>query len=660
MRIRPFGIIALCFILLITSCNLPFGPGDVLGQDQQEEGEADLPGGFVEIPESLEPGSTFILVVDPSGDPIPNARIGDSELYTDWNGVAVGVVNSTSAGWLSVQASGYATRYTRAITEWEGYPVSLAILSPLGSLVNIETEGSTTLTIENTNREQILVNLEPEAVNESQGLLSWSYIPMNQLDARFGDRSAGDDLLLQEAFAVEAINLEGTPLEIDPERGANLQINWDPNREEIPTLGQFDPSTGAWELLTDVCQRNDENQVICTLLHFSEFGFFGHSSGGDEWDQGGDEDDDFADDFGSALDNAMGGSAAGGGSAGGGAAGGDGAEGGGTEGGLTGGLDGLSNAGDGSGTEVDKMTALIAAGLAIDNGLSNLANQYLDQARAAIEKMANKLLKDPSCGTVYEMATVASQAFLVGGLESLGQQLLQRAEEILKRCGVWYGTIEYTFQLQPTWPHAERWKFESGSNTWKEIHDVRIFVDPKTGAIDGESHVKLSFGTATYRYEKPSPCGPVRNDHEAKTDPGSGSAVLLFDGTFDGDKFTIGDLRVDQNKPVILQHHAWYSRTFAEPIASPPTCPPVTTEEISTTLIAEYTSQLIHGFLGQPEPPSLMEMLNSGNRTMYDDRLTRISGEQTIAYDVGRNLSPLLPVVQGTVNWRFNRVITTP
>jgi hypothetical protein len=307
------------------------------------------------------------------------------------------------------------------------------------------------------------------------------------------------------------------------------------------------------------------------------------------------------------------------------------------------------------GTEVDKMTALIAAGLAMDNGLSNLANQYLDQARAAIEKLANELLKDPSCGTVYEMATVASQAWLVGGLDPLGNQLMDRAREILDRCGVWYGTISYTFQLQDTWPHAEKWQYESGSKTWTEVHNVQIYVDPKTGAIDGESHVRLAFATTTYRHKKPTPCGPIHDDHEAKAEPGEGSAVLLFDGMFDGTTFTVGELRVDQSQPVTLQHHAWLSKTYAEPVAPPPSCPPETTREISTQMIAEYTSQLIHGFMGNPEPPSLMEMLNSGERRMREDRLVGIRGNQEISYDVGRNLSPLLPIEKGKVEWSFTR-----
>jgi hypothetical protein len=181
-------------------------------------------------------------------------------------------------------------------------------------------------------------------------------------------------------------------------------------------------------------------------------------------------------------------------------------------------------------------------------------------------------------------------------------------------------------------------------------------MDPKTGAIDGEAHVYTAFSSATYRYEEESVCGPIYNDHELKTDPGNGEAHLLFEGTFDGENFTIGELKVDKSKPVTIQHHAWLSRTYA-PGSPPPQCPPVTTKEISTQMIAEYTSHLLHGFFGNPEPPSLQEMLSKGSRgTDSSGRVVRIGGVKLLNYDVGRNLSPLLPIENGSVQWTFNRI----
>jgi hypothetical protein len=651
---RLTTFVVLSVLLISTACNAPFNRGESPEDDLQAEG----PENVVRLLAGLESGSTFILVVDPDGDPIFNARIANTDLYTDHNGIAVGLISTTSQEWFPVYAPGYATAYTRAITEWDGYPIALTILTPLGASALVESDSVTTLTVENARREQAQVSMQAGTFDDPQVLLSWSDIPITQLGSRFGSTSGMEGLFLQGAFALETTSLESGSWDIQPEKEVSLRITWDPEREEIPVLGSFNPESGTWESLVDRCQRDEAGMMECTLPHLSEFGLFGHSSGGDGWDRDEDENDDFANSFGSALDNAMGGGAggaAGGGVPGGGTEGGDG-DSGGSEGGLTGGLDGLSGSGDGLGTEVDKMTALIAAGLAMQNGLDGLANQYLDQAREAIKEMANELLKDPTCGTVYELFNAASQAWLVGELDALGDQLSQRAQDIFKRCGAWYGTIHYTFKLQNTWPHANDWQHESGSSAWTEVHEVRIFVDPKTGAIDGESHVHLAFSDATYRLEKQSPCGPIHNDHDAKTEPGDGTAILLFDGTFDGDNFSIGELRVEKSEPIALQHHAWLSKTFAEPIAPPPSCPPITTKEISTQTIAEYTSQLIHGFFGQPEPPSLQEMLRTGSRRMSEDRVVGISGYQDISYDVGRNLSPLLPVESGTVRWNFTRV----
>jgi hypothetical protein len=651
----PLYVVLILLLLITPACNAPFNRAGTLQDGSQDEGQAGIP---PVTSTGLIPGSTFILVVDPDGDPIINARVGESDLYTDRNGVAVGSIATTAGGWFSVYAPGFATTDSRAITQWEGYPVALTILTPLGPSTLVEPDSITILKVENSRREQAHIQIEAGSFSEKQVIMSWSDIPLTQLDARFGDFSAMEDLRLQGAFAVEAASLEGETLDLGSNGSVTLHITWDPERDEIPVIGSFNNTTGAWELLDDHCQLDEEASMECTLPHLSEFGLFGHSPGGSGWEDDDDtEDDGFSNSFGSALDNAMGGGA--GGAAGGGGAAGAGAEGGGESGGdgggLTGGLDGLSGSGEGLGTEVDKMTALIAAGLAMENGLDSLANQYLDQAREAIKDMAEKLLKDPSCGTVYEMLTAASQAWLVGGLDALGDQLIEEAQDILKRCGVWYGTIHYTYKLSESWPHANEWQHESGSQDWTEVHEVKIYVDPKTGVLDGESHVHLAFGNATYRYEEETRCGPIRNDHETKTDPGNGKAVLLFEGTFDGENFKIGELRLDNSEPLKLQHHAWYSRTFAP--APPPQCPPVTTKEISTQDIAEYTSQLIHGFFGQPEPPSLQEMLSSGDRR-YDssDRVISISGNKNLSYEVGQNLSPLLPVQSGSVNWSFTRV----
>jgi hypothetical protein len=655
MKFPRSQTLAILILLLFTqSCNAPW-----IGRSAQSRPSGDeqaQPADIPLAPEDLEPGTTFLLVVDPSGNPIPNAQAGDSDLFTNRDGVAVGKVTTNAEGWFPVFASGFATKYSKAFTEWNGHPIVLTILTPLGPAAIVDSGSTTTLTVENIRREQARVTISPSDFDEQQVLLSWSNIPLTQLDVRFADTSGLDDQLLWGAFILEASNPEGHFLDVGDGGEITLQIEWDMERSEIPSVGSFNPETSAWELLSERCQLDETGLMTCKLSHLSEFGFFGHSSGGEGWDEDdGTDDDIFSGGFGSSLDNALGGGA-GGFAAGGGTSDED-DEGGVVGGGLEGGLDGLTNSGDGLGSEVDKMTALIAAGLAIDNGLNSLANQYLDQAREAIKDMAENLLKDPSCGKVYEMLTVASQAWLVGGIDSLGNQLVDRATEIFERCGVWYGTIHYTFELQDTWPHAKKWEHESGAQTWTEVHDVRIYVDPKSGVIDGESHVHLAFSTATYRHERTSVCGPIHNDHEADTDPSDGNAVLLFEGTFDGKTFQIGELRVDNNKPINLQHHAWYSRTFADPVAPPPSCPPVITEEISTQTIAEYTSQLIHGFFGQPEPPSLQEMLNSDDRR-YDssERVISISGRKDLAYDVGSNLSPLLPVEKGLVRWHFYRV----
>jgi hypothetical protein len=91
---RSIALLVLPLLLICTACNAPFGRGESLEDPSQAEEEKSQS----ELPTSLEKGSTFILVVDPSGDPISDARIGDSELYTDGNGISVGLISTTPSG----------------------------------------------------------------------------------------------------------------------------------------------------------------------------------------------------------------------------------------------------------------------------------------------------------------------------------------------------------------------------------------------------------------------------------------------------------------------------------------------------------------------------------------------------------------------------------
>lgn len=184
-----------------------------------------------------------------------------------------------------------------------------------------------------------------------------------------------------------------------------------------------------------------------------------------------------------------------------------------------------------------------------------------------------------------------------------------------------------------------------------EAHYVKVHIDPETGALDGESQVTLTFSSATYMHEEGSTCGPLRH-HRAVETHGDGEAFLIFQGSTEGNSFSIGPPQVEQSSPVILEHHQWMDPDYGEQ------CAPFR-NELGRTSIADYTSHLIHGFFGRPEPPSLEEMFNSGTRGVGAGGRDVIFGNRSLSYSVGGNLAPLIPVSSGTVSWRFIRIPQT-
>jgi len=70
---------------------------------------------------------------------------------------------------------------------------------------------------------------------------------------------------------------------------------------------------------------------------------------------------------------------------------------------------------------------------------------------------------------------------------------------------------------------------------------------------------------------------------------------------------------------------------------------------------ADYYSQLIHGFLGAPQPPTIEEMLNTGGHSVIDG-LTIIRGSEMLSFAVGENITPVLPISRASLTWRFQKV----
>jgi hypothetical protein len=66
-----------------------------------------------------------------------------------------------------------------------------------------------------------------------------------------------------------------------------------------------------------------------------------------------------------------------------------------------------------------------------------------------------------------------------------------------------------------------------------------------------------------------------------------------------------------------------------------------------------YRSQLLDGFFGKPQPPSLEEMLNSNIQCYSGLRGCISEGSQNISYSSGDNRPEIIPVDRAVLKWRF-------
>lgn len=591
--------------------------------------------------------TTLGLIINQNYQPVVNAQVGENQLLTDRNGVVTGVLEPNQAGLIPVKAAGYVTSYGTGTALSNHTQVMIVQLNAIDTFLPVTNDHQANLLLGDPETPVLQVSIPNINASEEGAILQLT--ETNPLSMPEPWVAANRDLALQYSFSISHLDRWGDPLPM--ETPSQIRIASHNHDTSQLTLAYFDSDQGNWIEIPDGCNQTDPQYLSCTIPHFSHFGLFGPGSSG------------------GALGS--GGSGTGEGS---------------PEGGLweayfkaKAKLGGIYKNADQSGTMPDEETLreaiedlqeaaenlaqnsspeegknvlADAAADAMAAGQDAAADAMMEGARDIIRDIAEDLLDDDDCGKISELTHTASQAMGVGGMPDIANQLMDKLKNRQEECNVWKGTIHYSFFLDGTWTANPKWKHYSGGQSWTEVHEVTIAIKPKTGALDGDSLVTMNMPGTEYRYTEETRCGPIHNHQHLDTGGGSGSAALSFEGFYQEGTFTIGPMQIENTSPVNLEHHTYYALTYAP--APPPKCVP-TEEEIKRIEIAEYTSQLIHGFFGSPEPPSLQDMLNNGS-TGQTMGMEVIRGTQDLSYSIGGNLSPLIPVSGGTVTWNFIRV----
>jgi hypothetical protein len=620
-----YGIIFILCVLIISGC--------ASSTDQPASSSPDA----VESADQ-EGLSAMAFVVDPDYNPIAYATLGTSNLLTDRNGVAIGEIIPNEAGWVLVQALGYVSNYAKPSMFSGEYDKYFVTLVPVQTGAFYESSDPTNIWLGDSGNPQIEIEITPGSLQTDQAILELTMIDPRKISMDDFWADLDDTFSPLISFEISAYDLSGEAVGLTENNSATVSFHDEENDIDDLLLQSFDPESGTWITQEDACSRIDENTIECSLTHFSFHSFQDkyldpEDRGSEEFDafrgayneitkmfkeagKDGGQDDERGQDIDKDLKDAM---------------------------------ERLAEAAKKfakkNRNESGKAMLMYATDVIEGSGVEGseaLAQELKQEAQDLVVEMAKKLTENPNCGNMYELINIQQQAMMMGG--SAGdqvQKLKDKVSDKFNNCELWVGTIQYKFFLLDTFPDLDMYKLES-SQTWIELHKVTIGINPVTEHLDGDSYVKLNFATASYLAEVGSgDCGPDKSYIDI--DGGNGFTWLTFEGTFDGNTFLLGKMEERESDPVDLSFHS--HGLFG--------CPK-TEVDIGKIPMFPYRTQLLDGFSGQPQPPSLEDMINTNIRCNRGGILGCVSrGWQEISYSSEVNRPEIIPVNRAILNWNF-------
>jgi len=572
------------------------------------------------------------FVVDPDYNPVAYATLGTNNLLTDRNGVAIGEITPNEAGWVLVQALGYVSNYAKPSRFSGEYDLYFVTLVPVQAGAFYDGTSPTSIWLGDSDNPQIQIEIAPGSLQTEEAILELTEINPRQIsmDDFWGDLDDTFSSLI--SFEISAYDISGEPVGLTENNFATVSIHDEENDIDDLLLQSFDPESGTWITQEDACSRVDEGTIVCSLTHFSFHSF--QKKYLDPEAQGSEEFGAFKNTYNEITKMFK--------------------EGGENSEDLQEAMKRLAEAAKEfakkNRNESGKAMLMYATQAAQRSGIEGseaIAQELIKEAQDLVAEMAKKLAENPNCGNMYELLHVMDQGMRLGGsARAQVQKLKDKVSDKFNNCEIWKGTVHYMFFPLDAFPNLEeRYNLESSDQTWHEIHTVTIGINPVTKRLDGDSYVKLNFPNASYLAEVGGgDCGPDKSYIVINTGAGNGFTWLTFEGTYDGKTFRLGQMEDRESEPVDLSFHS--HGLFG--------CPKTEMDFGKVPMFA-YRSQLLDGFYGQPQPPSLEDMLNTGTRRTTFVGTEVIRGSQRIMYSSGDNRPEIIPVDNAMVVWHFSR-----
>ena len=581
-------------------------------------------------------GNDMLIVLDTYGNPISNALVEENAI-TDANGVTIDDFETSAAGWIRVAAQGFASGYSEAINgddvrvfELRLTPVQVAIKMDSDDITSIYTGDS----------ENPVYRSELNATNFESHPVTVSFTSINPIYVLplFEPLSSGEDLTLQKAFAIEAVDSDLKSIALKSGSTIVIRVRDDGVLSDDTVLAYFDPEIGRWEVVPGGCARDGSNHFNCTLAKLSPlYGLFAAQDAtylarrfqtaesstdelGDAWSLAKQKVSDRLKDLKSCMaegtcdpteDSEM-------------------------TGAVNSMVDTARSYADENQNEKGKMALLAAQLGAKQLGFDQLASELNPEVESITNKLGQDYVNNGNCGRIKEMLHIQRQFMILGGDQQILSQLEQKLEEYFQVCDLWVGKISYYYWNGPGDPCSG--DLTGGGGVWIENHSVRIPTHVNTHAVSGEDKVSLNFQDVTF--SSGGECPSTTKIYYGN--PDVSDLFLSFDGTYDGIEFNVNTPGPSTNPIEIVQDYVMKTMENDE-------CTVV--NDPNPIVFPGFSSALVHGFNGSP-PVTLQEMLDNGDRGSYGEYET-IRGREEFTNACFESNLGRYPFDKGNVNWFF-------
>ena len=604
------------------------------------------------------------LVVDPNGNPLMHAIVGES-LITDSNGVVVGDAQATAKGWFAVSADGYATGYAKPSGTIGGNEIFESWLTPFGGLSILPAGGYNNMIVGQSAETAIQVLISGDLFENSPVMVGLAAINPLDIGPLFEPLNTGEDLFLKLAFALQTQNIDGENVPLKAAQSLSIRVFDGGSLSDTPVIAYFNAENGSWDVIENGCRREGPNHFLCTIPRLSPlFGLF--DTGEPIYLQSQsvgsrstmdfnklDLNDDYkeaqvaatgsikileklcvsspSDCTGNPCSHQF------------------------VKDAMTQLADAAQAYANSNQNESGKMKLLNAAGriqlacgdIILDND-EGVASNLLSSAKSIATKIGNELLAAWDCSKIREMIAIAEQNMFMGN-ETLGNALMDAVRHMKEECDTWEGTVSVRFFVASSHPVLPSYTLEYSMGDWRETHVIKMYTNAETLVLGGYDRVSLQFPEVSYKDQDPShECDWL---YQMRGAPQSAELnYLSFDGTYDGETFSLGSLQQNDVAPITIVNYMLSERKLDGQCVPYPGSP-------STFSYPGYFTVLAHGLCDVAPPITIQEMLDNGIKVevpIGDQKFEIIRGDEEIlnpCIELGR-----YPFEKGIVQWSFKHI----